>query len=818
MATNPVPQRNHPSNAEEQENLEKPTLAHLAKQTHTGQILHVPDSDFLNVVDDKILGNQIIQALGNSDYEEERSAPKKPTEASTTSRDTVGSNAPKKKRGRPAKRTSRISEGLGSNEAPLVVMESANDEIVTSNLIETAIVPVMPTGDHQPYPPSLPTEFTNNEALISPLQIEGLDSQLEANILEKGSEPFFDEDPILAIELLRVKEWRKWRLEEYQSHISRAGPEIEKEELFALDWLGTEDIATAIQMSTIEEAYTNKVQAKLARSKEKLPVMEESFYALSVEDFEELDQTNLQEGLQRSIMDFHHFPEKALIFQHDGNAMTQGEGPSNANEREIQILNEVPVQITVEEQDVEPVTVPEQDQVTVVVENLVEEPVEKEIAAEVEEQVMIPNVTNAENISYSVTVPAEAICEGVVTAQDETLVEANLDESQHGITTDVPTAPQSHEMDTTENLLNTLEETNKNLFDNLIDTQVIDEAHLQDFESDDDEASLKSNKRRKIIMSESSDSMNECQEDISTRIANAMEVRGDIQRHIYEDIYKQMQRLSDYQKNLNDAMQVYNEKKEKGWDEKFVALSKKVEAECCRGNNFTLAQCQSLLKVIHQHEGQISALHNELSTFRYEHTAKVDKIDSNVEKLLDYAKKGEESSHLALGTSIPVESSVGKRKGVFGFASFASKDPRPKFGVTQYFSDDRTAPYTMEDVPAIMRKQPEGDQRLWVAKKNQELKKGKSPAKSNINMLKEIEQYACHKGEYLSDRRSFEECVRWFVLGVLPGNNVIEAYSYYITGQVYDEYFVDEYVEDFRKLREHINKMLEKRSMEKSKA
>nr|GLL39332.1 uncharacterized protein LOC109181202 [Ipomoea trifida] len=578
-------------------------------------------------------------------------------------------------------------------------------------------------------------------------------------------------------------------------------------------------------MSTIEEAYTNKVQAKLARSKEKLPVMEESFYALSVEDFEELDQANLQEGLQRSIMDFHHFPEEALIFQHDGNAMTQGEGPSNANEREIQILNEVPVQITVEEQDVEPVTVPEQDQVTVVVENLVEEPVEKEIAAEAEEQVMIPNVTNAENISYSVTVPVEAICEGVVTAQDETLVEANLDESQHGITTDVPTAPQSHEMDTTENLPNTLEETNKNLFDNLIDTQLITiPIHQKERELATQLKQMKKNLTKNMVeddenlLSSLFIKVNECQEDISTRIANAMEVRGDIQRHIYEDIYKQMQRLSDYQKNLNDAMQVYNEKKEKGWDEKFAALSKKVEAECCRGNNFTLAQCQSLLKVIHQHEGQISALHNELSTFRYEHTAKVDKIDSNVEKLLDYAKKGEESSHLALGTSILVESSVGKRKGVFGFASFASKDPRPKFGVTQYFSDDRTAPYTMEDVPAIMRKQPEGDQRLWVAKKNQELKKGKSPAKSNINMLKEIEQYACHKGEYLSDGRSFEECVRWFVLGVLPGNNVIEAYSYYITGQVYDEYFVDEYVEDFRKLREHINKMLEKRSMEKSKA
>nr|GLL16355.1 uncharacterized protein LOC109192376 [Ipomoea trifida] len=588
MATNPVPQGNHPSNAEEQENLEKPTLAHLAKQTHTGQILHVPD--FLNVVDDKILGNQIIQALGNSEFcknakpdetfvlkklkqhvgygfviseiMRKKGVPlrkpknvasfkylfrnpktlrrRKSTEASTTSRDTVGSNAPKKKRGRPAKRTSRISEGLGSNEAPLVVMESANDEVVTSNLIETAIVPVMPTGDHQPYPPSLPTEFTNNEALISPLQIEGLDSQLEANILEKGSEPFFDEDAILAIELLRVKEWRKWRLEEYQSHISRAGPEIEKEELFALDWLGTEDIATTIQMSTIEEAYTNKVQAKLARSKEKLPVMEESFYALSVEDFEErlalqiwdddsegalpAAQSHLRsvffpavscgtcQGLPLMlvtiILDLWRFSKKDLwrLFlepivpipetkqclqrglpwfqlsrtlsmigaQQWSFRGVNGEGPSNANEREIQILNEVPVQMTVEEQDeeqdVEPVTVPEQDQVTVVVENLVEEPVEKEIAAEVEEQFMIPNVTNAENISYSVTVPVEAICEGVVTAQDETLVETNLDESQHGITTDVPTAPQSHEMDTTEDLPNTLEETNKNLFDNLIDT------------------------------------------------------------------------------------------------------------------------------------------------------------------------------------------------------------------------------------------------------------------------------------------------------------------------------------------------------------
>nr|GMD52460.1 hypothetical protein Iba_chr11bCG11830 [Ipomoea batatas] len=187
--------------------------------------------------------------------------------------------------------------------------------------------------------------------------------------------------------------------------------------------------------------------------------------------------------------------------------------------------------------------------------------------------------------------------------------------------------------------------------------------------------------------------VNECQEDISTRIANAMEVRGDNHKHIYEDIYKQMTSLSDHQKNLNNAMQENNEKKEKGWDERFVALSKKIEAKRCRG--------------------------------------------------------------------------------------FASKDPRPKFGAIQYFNDDRTTPYTMKDVPGIMGKQLEGDQRLWVAKKNQELKKGKSPTNSD-------------------------------------GNNVTEAYHYYIIGQVYDEYFVDEYLEDFRKLREHINEMLEKRSMENS--
>nr|GLL29414.1 hypothetical protein Itr_chr06CG10740 [Ipomoea trifida] len=386
----------------------------------------------------------------------------------------------------------------------------------------------MPTGDHQSYPPLLPTQnvFTNNEILISPLQIERLDSQLEANILEEGRE--------------------------------------------------------------------------------------------------------------------------ASTIQPDENAITQGEV-------EACVINEAQVEVPAE--------------------NLVEELVEVETTAEVEEQVMIPNVTYTQNISISVIVPVEVICEGVVTAQDETLVETNLDESQHGNATNVPTVTQSHEMDVTENLSNTLEDTNENLFENLIDAQVIDEEHLRGNATDhsfhspeikgightikayDEEFSKNMIEDDENLLSSLFMKVNECQEDISTRIANAMEVRRDIQKHIYEDIYNQM-------KSLSDRSQT-------------------------------------------------------------------------------------------------------------------------KFGAIQYFSDDRIAPYTMEDVPAIMRKHAEGDQILWIAKKNQGLKKGKSSANSNMNMLKEIEQYA-------------------------------EAYSYYITGQVYDEYFVDKYIEDFRKLREHINKMLEKRSMEKS--
>nr|GMC82651.1 hypothetical protein Iba_chr04bCG15380 [Ipomoea batatas] len=72
-----------------------------------------------------------------------------------------------------------------------------------------------------------------------------------------------------------------------------------KRRLFALSWLGTNDIAEALLLSTIAQAYSNKVQAKLAGSKGKLPVMEDNFQALSFVDFEEIDQANLHEGIQR---------------------------------------------------------------------------------------------------------------------------------------------------------------------------------------------------------------------------------------------------------------------------------------------------------------------------------------------------------------------------------------------------------------------------------------------------------------------------------------------------------------------------------------
>ena len=75
-----------------------------------------------------------------------------------------------------------------------------------------------------------------------------------------------------------------------------------------------------------------------------------------------------------------------------------------------------------------------------------------------------------------------------------------------------------------------------------------------------------------------------------------------------------------------------------------------------------------------------------------------------------------------------------------------------------------------------------------------------------------LEHFAGHKGENLSDGRSFEECIKWFTAGVLPGDTLTQAYSYYLTGQVYDEYFVDAYVEDFKMLRDHINTILEERS------
>nr|GMD07276.1 protein FAR1-RELATED SEQUENCE 5-like [Ipomoea batatas] len=436
MATNPVHQGNHPSNAEEQEILEKPTLAQLAKQTHTRQILHVPD--FLNAVDNKILGNQIIQALENNGILRLCTYP---------------------------------FSGIYEEDVVAFYLHSSIDNLSIKYIVNETPIEIKPSDLSDVFDlPETDVEVDNHV----------FDHQ-EFMYLIGGNSPVTPKFSGLK------KKTLKWEFEKF-----------------------------------IDILYKCLTDAKLDKP----------------------DETFVLKKFQQHMGYGFVISE---IMRKKGEPLRK---PKNVASFKYLFRN--------------PKTLRKR------------KPTEAS--------------TSKDTV---VIVLVEVICEGVVTAQDDTLVETNLDESQHGNATNVPTVTQSHEMDVTENLSNTLEDTNENLFENLIDAQVIDEEHF-------------------------------------------------------------------------------------------------------------------------------------------------------------------------------------------------------------------------------MRKHAEGDQILWIAKKNQELKKGKSPANSNMNMLKEIEQYAGHKGEYLSDGRSFEECVRWFVLGVLPGNNVTEAYSYYITGQVYDEYFVDKYVEDFRKLREHINKMLEKRSMEKS--
>nr|GMD79600.1 hypothetical protein Iba_chr13dCG5500 [Ipomoea batatas] len=50
--------------------------------------------------------------------------------------------------------------------------------------------------------------------------------------------------------------------------------------------------------------YSAKVQAKLSSSRDKLPTMEDNFQALSIEELKGIDQASLQEGIQRSLVEF----------------------------------------------------------------------------------------------------------------------------------------------------------------------------------------------------------------------------------------------------------------------------------------------------------------------------------------------------------------------------------------------------------------------------------------------------------------------------------------------------------------------------------
>nr|GMC48498.1 hypothetical protein Iba_scaffold29720CG0010 [Ipomoea batatas] len=89
---------------------------------------------------------------------------------------------------------------------------------------------------------------------------------------------------------------------------------------------------------------------------------------------------------------------------------------------------------------------------------------------------------------------------------------------------------------------------------------------------------------------------------------------------------------------------------------------------------------------------------------------KVNKIDCNVELLMDYAKKGIESSHLALSPSFaPTGSSTGRGRGRekssgIDFVQFAGTT-YPKFGAIDYFREERPK-YTLNDASPIIKKQP----------------------------------------------------------------------------------------------------------------
>nr|GMC68976.1 uncharacterized protein LOC109181202 [Ipomoea batatas] len=266
--------------------------------------------------------------------------------------------------------------------------------------------------------------------------------------------------------------------------------------------------------------------------------------------------------------------------------------------------------------------------------------------------------------------------------------------------------------------------------------------------------------------------VDECQEEISTKFAKVIELKEDI-REAHENIFKQLTSLNDQQKDITKELKYSAEKSEKKWDEKTSKL--------------------------------ITNLHNELSSLRRENAAtsakvnnieaKATKIDGNVDLLVDYAKKGEESSHLALSPSFAhIESSMGRGRGrgrgrssgVSGFSQFAANQNR-----------------ILEEE---LKKGPEVPRRKMIYLSDE------------VNMMKELINYTGHEGKHLDGGRSFSECIKWFREGVLSGDSIQEAYGNYLSGQVQAKYKNAKFEENFRDLRDHINRRIEEEAKGKKKS
>nr|GMD06184.1 uncharacterized protein LOC109181202 [Ipomoea batatas] len=627
--------------------------------------------------------------------------------------------------------------------------------------------------------------------------------------------------------------------------MSRAGPEMEKEYLFALSWIGTDDIAEALLLSTIAQAYSNKVHAKLAGSKGKLPVMEDNFQALSFVDFEEIDQANLHEGIQRSLLDFKHHPGATSSAQPKSTPM-QGEGQINegelidmcVNDKQVTILESSNMQVMEpvashidetanEDMLEEPVMIPGHSHAMVqIVESveglgripiIVERPImeTEEILGSCETNRIPAEVEGEELATVLATVPVEveelATNLATVPVEVQGQVEATVLAT---VSSTVQVEEQATVLATVDNPLevnievienqDSLIEADIQISENLMDVQVEFPDEIQD--NLEEEHAL-STKRRKLVISgtfetsepENDDDLNmgvpteeegqmqlvtvpiqqkeaefdkgildlkkglslgnnedednrlsslflkvdECQEEISTEFAKEIELKGDI-REAHENIFKQLTSLNDQQKDITKVLKYSAEKSEKKWDEKASKL-----------NN----------------------LHNELLSLRRENAAtsakvnnieaKFTKIDGNVDLLVDYAKKGEESNHLALSPSFaPIESSMGRGRGrgrgrssgVTGFSQFA------------------------------------------------------------VNMMKELMNYTSHEGKHLDGGRSFSECIKWFREGVLSGESIQEAYGNYLSGQVQAKYKNAKFEGNFRDLRDHINRRIEEEAKGKKKS